>query len=80
MLLRPRPIDYLEEIEMAIQPAPAVHQAAQIQQTQQPRPTSSSTASKYAAPQDTVNISSQAKAASQAEKSGGDADHDGDSK
>ncbi|HKQ85397.1 MAG TPA: hypothetical protein VJS43_01375 [Candidatus Acidoferrales bacterium] len=55
--------------------------AAQVQHAQNvPKIAKQSANTRSNAPQDTVTISAQARAAQQAHQSTGDADHDGDSK
>jgi hypothetical protein len=59
--------------------AQQVAQAAQVEQNSQPKQTPKQTSTQTAAPQDTVTLSSAARAASKAQnqQSGGDPDHDG---
>ena len=60
--------------------AQQVAQSAQATQTSQPKPAPKQEAARSAAPQDTVTISSAARAASQAaqnQQTGSDGDHDG---
>lgn len=64
----------------SIQAPTNVQASVETQAAPPSKPPAPSTGSKYAAPQDTVNISAQAQAASQGQKSSGDADRDGDSK
>jgi hypothetical protein len=55
-------------------------QASQVNQNPEPKPAAKQTSTQNAAPQDTVNISNAARAASQAQNQqsgGGDSDHDG---